>query len=154
CREYVSPNERFITTDTTRHLLSNYLNSLRNVVDNSFIFNGEIGLLTAIHAQDQEFTVDFDGRIVTYTYQEVQDLEHAYAITIHKSQGSEFDIVVLPLYRPQPKLAYRNLLYTAVTRAKSLLVIVGTEEAIGQMIDNVRKAKRYTALNAFLTEGM
>ena len=118
------------------------------------IFNGEIGLLTAIHAQDQEFTVDFDGRIVTYTYQEVQDLEHAYAITIHKSQGSEFDIVVLPLYRPQPKLAYRNLLYTAVTRAKSLLVIVGTEEAIGQMIDNVRKAKRYTALNAFLTEGM
>ena len=89
---------------------------------------------------------------MSYTYQEAEELELAYAITIHKSQGSEFDIVVLPLYRPQPKLAYRNLLYTAVTRAKSLLIIVGTEDAIAQMIENVRKTKRYTALKCFLTE--
>ena len=118
------------------------------------IFNGEIGILKKIQAREQEFEVDFDGRVVTYTYQEVQDLELAYAITIHKSQGSEFDIVVLPIYRTQPKLAYRNLLYTAVTRAKTLLIIVGTEEAIGQMIDNVRKSKRYTALKTFLDEGI
>ena len=119
----------------------------------SGIFNGEIGLLVEILPHERVLTVDFDGRLVSYTYQEAEDLELAYAITIHKSQGSEFDIVILPLYRPQPKLAYRNLLYTAVTRAKTLLIIVGTEEAISQMLENVRKTKRYTALQSFLTEG-
>ena len=82
--------------------------------------------------------------------QDAQDLELAYAITVHKSQGSEFEAVVLPLFRNTPHLCYRNLLYTAVTRAKSLLVMVGSMETLQKMIDNDRKILRYTGLRTFL----
>lgn len=114
------------------------------------IFNGDIGILEEICLREDRLTVRFDDRVATYTKQDAQDLEPAYAITVHKSQGSEFDAVILPIFRGSPHLCYRNLLYTAVTRAKKLLILVGSMETVGQMIDNDRKTLRYTGLSSFL----
>lgn len=94
----------------------------------------------------------FEDRTALYTKQEAQDLELAYAATVHKSQGSEFDAVILPLYRTQRQLCYRNLLYTAVTRAKSLLIIVGSRQTLADMVDNNRKTLRYTGLCHMMRE--
>lgn len=78
------------------------------------------------------------------------DLELAYATTVHKSQGNEFNAVILPMYQGPPQLCYRNLLYTAVTRAKKLLILVGYEQAVAKMVQNNRKTLRYTGLKYFL----
>ncbi len=118
----------------------------------SGIFNGDIGILEEVRLREDILTVRYEDRVATYTKQDAQDLELAYAITVHKSQGSEFDAVVLPLFRNTPHLCYRNLLYTAVTRAKSLLILVGSRETVQRMIDNDRKTLRYTALKHFLSQ--
>ncbi len=118
----------------------------------SGIFNGDIGILEEIRLREDMLTVRYDDRVATYTKEDAQDLELAYAITVHKSQGSEFEAVVLPLYRNTPHLCYRNLLYTAVTRAKSLLIIVGSRETLDRMIENDRKTLRYTGLRHFLMQ--
>ena len=118
----------------------------------SGIFNGDIGVLEEIRLREDLLTVRYDDRVATYTKEDAQDLEPAYAITVHKSQGSEFEAVILPLYRNTPHLCYRHLLYTAVTRAKSLLVIVGSRETLDRMIENDRKTLRYTGLRHFLSK--
>ncbi|MCL2884860.1 MAG: ATP-dependent RecD-like DNA helicase [Oscillospiraceae bacterium] len=112
------------------------------------VFNGDIGMLENI--ENGELAVRYDDRVALYSREDALDLELAYAVTVHKSQGSEFDIVVLPLYYLPPALSYRNLLYTAVTRAKSLLVLVGSKETICRMVDNDKRTRRYTALRWFL----
>ena len=114
------------------------------------IFNGDIGVLEEIRLREDILTVRYEDRVATYTRQDAQDLELAYAITVHKSQGSEFDAVVMPVFRNTPHLCYRNLLYTAVTRAKKLLILVGSRETLQKMIDNDRKTLRYTGLCTFL----
>ncbi len=119
----------------------------------SGVFNGDIGVLESVNRHDETLTVRYDDRVAVYTKQDAQDLELAYAITVHKSQGSEFEAVVLPLFRNSPNLCYRNLLYTAVTRAKKLLIIVGSHETLNSMIANNRKTLRYTGLGDFLRRG-
>ena len=98
------------------------------------------------------FEVLFDDKMVTYFKTDLAELELAYAVTVHKSQGSEFECVILPLFDIPQKLKYRNLLYTAVTRAKKLLVIVGNERIFEEMAANDRKTLRYTLLGDFLNE--
>lgn len=120
--------------------------------DGSGVFNGDIGVLVRVDRAGGVLSVRFDDRTAQYTGDDLNDLEPAYAITIHKSQGSEFDCVVLPLLDMPPPLCYRNLLYTAVTRAKKLLVIVGRRSVVLQMVENNRKNRRYTALRALLKE--
>ena len=112
------------------------------------IFNGDIGILKSIDVQSGTVEVDFDGRQTTIPGEFLTELELAYAVTVHKSQGSEFKAVVLPVINLVPNLAYRNLLYTAVT--KSMLVTVGSAEQINLMTLNDKKAKRYSALKYFL----
>ena len=114
------------------------------------VFNGDIGLLEKIDPREQSMQVRYEDRVAYYSFEQAQELEPAYAITVHKSQGSEFDTVVLPLYRNPPQLCYRNLLYTAVTRAKKLIVAVGSRETVQSMVMNDKKTLRYTGLGHFL----
>ncbi len=116
------------------------------------IFNGDIGYLRAINRQSQEVVAEFDGRTATYPFEQLDQLELAYAVTVHKSQGSEFQAVVMPLLGGFPKLYYRNLLYTAVTRARRLLILIGSQNVIYQMVDNNRRMNRYTCLRDMLEQ--
>lgn len=116
------------------------------------IFNGDIGYIRAINRQTQEVVADFEGRRATYVFDQLDQLELAYAITVHKSQGSEFQAVIIPLLGGFPKLYYRNLLYTAVTRARRLLILIGSQKVIYQMVDNNRRTNRYTCLRDMLVE--
>ena len=115
------------------------------------IFNGDIGIVKEINFFAEQLTVEFDGaRQVRYPCSKTEDLEHAFAVTIHKSQGSEYPAVILPLLTGPRMLMNRNLLYTAVTRAKKCVVIVGSQETVQTMIDNERQQKRYTTLDTFI----
>lgn len=114
------------------------------------IFNGDIGLIERISLKDQVLYIRFDDRLAEYPFDHLDELDYAYAITAHKSQGSEFDIVVLSLPEGMPMLQYRNLLYTAVTRAKQILLIVGSEAVIHHMVDNNRQSNRYSGLRYLL----
>lgn len=114
------------------------------------IFNGDIGVITEINRRSCEITINFDGRYAVYPYSMLEQLELAYAVTVHKSQGSEFEAVILALPQGFDNLCYRNLLYTAITRAKKLLILVGTRERVEAMVDNNRRTLRYTCLRHML----
>lgn len=116
------------------------------------IFNGDIGRILSIDRQQYLVKIDFDGRITSYPFELIDQLELAYAITVHKSQGSEFEAVVLPILGGFERLYYRNLLYTAVTRAKHLLILVGSQSKIMEMVNNNRRTNRYSCLRAMLRE--
>lgn len=117
------------------------------------IFNGDIGIITYVNKVSGVVSIDFEGRKATYTNKNIEQLELAYAVTVHKSQGSEFEAVILTVLGCYDKLCYRNLLYTAVTRAKKLLVIVGDKERIDFMINNNRRTLRYSCLKDMLVKG-
>lgn len=116
------------------------------------IFNGDIGVILAVNKVLRTATIDFEGRVCIYSGTMFDNLELAYAVTVHKSQGSEFNVVILAVFGGFDKLYYRNLLYTAVTRARKMLIIVGSQKRVNFMIDNDRRTLRYTALKNMLTE--
>ncbi len=119
--------------------------------DGDGVFNGDIGYILAVDRKARGLVVEFDdGRVAEYDESLLDDLELAYCMTVHKSQGSEFDAVVLPLLSGPPMLMTRNLLYTAITRAKRLVVIVGREACVRSMVDNDHVTLRYSALDARL----
>ncbi len=118
--------------------------------EGSGIFNGDIGRITDIDLESETMTIDFEGRITEYDFSQLDELEHAYAVTAHKSQGSEYRIVVIPAFDAPFPLMTRNLLYTAVTRAKDIVVIVGNSRSIGTMVGNNRIPVRHTALKLLL----
>lgn len=114
------------------------------------VFNGDIGILKKINYAAGIMKIEFDDRVADYPSDNLSELELAYAVTVHKSQGSEYPVVIMPVIDSPSKLMYRNLLYTGVTRAKKILVLVGVEDKIRQMTDNNRQNKRYSALKDFL----
>lgn len=114
------------------------------------IFNGDIGIITKIDRKTKSLVVKFFDKIARYTFEFAGDLDFAYAITVHKSQGNEFDAVIIPMFSGPPQLYYRNLLYTAVTRAKKTLVLVGNPSTVEYMVNNNRRTKRYSGLKEFL----
>ena len=118
----------------------------------SGVFNGDVGYITEIDIRANMLKVRFDDRVVTYFSEDLSQLELAYAITVHKSQGSEYDYVIIPLCEVPSRLVYRNLLYTAVTRAKKMLILVGDEGVWQAMVKNDKKTLRYTALQKFLKD--
>ena len=124
----------------------------KNGIDGFGIYNGDIGIVRSIDLVTQICTIDFDGRVAEYDFSLMEELELAYAITVHKSQGSEYPIVVIPLYRYTPKLLTRNLFYTAITRAQQMVILVGQEDVAHMMTDNNRQTKRYTGLGYFMTQ--
>jgi exodeoxyribonuclease V alpha subunit len=111
------------------------------------VFNGDIGLIFSVDPDAQQVAVDFDGRVLIYEYAELEELELAYAISVHKSQGSEYRAVVMPIITQHYVLLQRNLLYTAVTRAKELVVLVGTTEALTLAVENAKIQRRNTLLS-------
>ncbi|MBE6739672.1 MAG: ATP-dependent RecD-like DNA helicase [Ruminococcaceae bacterium] len=114
------------------------------------VFNGDVGYVEKIDKRQGSVTVRFEDKTVTYLTEELSQIELAYAVTVHKSQGSEYDCVILPLLDVPMKLKYRNLLYTAVTRAKKLLIVIGDGEVFFSMAENNKKSLRYTLLKEFL----
>ncbi|RJQ38943.1 MAG: ATP-dependent RecD-like DNA helicase [Dehalococcoidia bacterium] len=117
------------------------------------VFNGDIGLVTKIDHESQEVGVTFDGRMVTYDFADMDELMLAYAVSVHKAQGSEFPAVVMPILTQHYMLLQRNLLYTGVTRGKQLVVLVGSIRALAIAVKNDKTLKRYTRLANRLSDG-
>lgn len=131
-----------------------YMNIQSNTNEiGSGIFNGEIGTIIDVDKYDKDIKVQFDDdKIATYNSQDIDQIEHSYAITIHKAQGSEFDVVIMVIPPTSPMLLTRNLLYTGITRAKKLLIIISSENVVNYMIQNVDSKKRNTGLEYKLRE--
>ena len=121
-----------------------------NQTDGAGIFNGDIGRVRRINPQGETLLIDFDDRVCEYDFSLLEDLELAYAITTHKSQGSEYRFVLIPAFEAAYPLMTRNLLYTAVTRAREMVCIVGEQQVLSVMVSNDRKPTRYTALPGIL----
>ena len=144
----------FRTGDKVMQIKNNYdiCWNKDNGEQGSGVFNGDIGRIEGIDSYSQLITVRFDDRVASYYGTEISELEPAYAVTVHKSQGSEFDCVILPLCNLQSQLTYRNLLYTAVTRAKRIMIIVGDRRIVERMVENDRKMLRYSGLKNMIEE--
>jgi exodeoxyribonuclease V alpha subunit len=116
------------------------------VDDGTGVFNGDEGVIKQIDEISEKLIVVYDDRHVEYDFSQLDEVDLSYAVTIHKSQGSEYRVVILPLHSGPPMLMSRNLLYTAVTRAKELVVIVGLAETVNRMVDNNNEVARYSSL--------
>ena len=117
------------------------------------VFNGDMGIIREINEYAENLTVEFDeGKMVEYSFKQLEELELAYAITIHKSQGSEYPAVIIPMYSGPRMLMTRNLIYTAVTRARSCVCLVGRPDAFYTMADNSMEQKRYCGLKTRIEE--
>ena len=114
------------------------------------VFNGDIGWVSRIDQEDRELTIDFDGRLIPYDYSDLDEVVLAYAISVHKSQGSEYPVVILPVTTQHYMLLQRNLIYTGITRAKKLEVLIGTKKALAIAIKNNKPQLRFTYLSGRL----
>ena len=159
-QETLVGNVTFREGDKVMQIKNNYqkewkiINSYRTPVEEGLgIFNGDMGVIREINTVLERITVEFEeGKRVEYGFKEAQELELAYAVTIHKSQGSEYPAVILPLLNGPRMLMNRNLLYTAVTRAKSCVCVVGSLETFHAMIENSQEQKRYSGLRERIEE--
>ncbi|WP_053955778.1 ATP-dependent RecD-like DNA helicase [Inediibacterium massiliense] len=150
-------DKTFRVGDKVMQMKNNYNLKWKGIDDaeGEGVFNGDFGYIHSIDEEEKELCVLFDEeKIVTYDFSQLDELELAYSITIHKSQGSEFPIVVMPIFWGPPMLLTRNLLYTAVTRAKELVVMVGIEGSLKNMVDNYRVIKRNSGLGIRLKRFM
>ncbi|MBQ7355016.1 MAG: ATP-dependent RecD-like DNA helicase [Clostridia bacterium] len=124
----------------------------RGEEEGSGIFNGDIGRIEQINFADETMVLRFDDRIAEYDFSQMEELEHAWAITSHKSQGSEYPVVTIPAYNYSSRLLTRNLLYTAVTRAQRMVIMVGRPQVVQGMVENNRQVNRYTGLRFLLSQ--
>ncbi len=141
--------------DKVMHIKNNYdlIWTKDDGTSGSGIFNGDMGIITEIDKAIGTLRIRVDDKEAIYEFEQAgQELEHAYAVTIHKSQGNEYSAVIIPLFRGTSKLKYRNLLYTGITRAKEILIIIGESRVLTQMIANDKKTLRYTGLLGMLLE--
>lgn len=151
-QEAMNPSEIFLKRGAVQYRLKDKVMQIRNNYDKE-VFNGDIGTITRVDLEERELTVDFDGRDVVYDVTELDELVLAYATTIHKSQGSEYPIVVMPVTMSHFAMLQRNLLYTGVTRAKKILVLIGEKRAVSYAIKNETTADRNTKLAERLQNG-
>ncbi len=153
-KEITSGSRIFREGDKVMQIKNNYnIIWTKDSEEGTGVFNGDIGIIKKIDKVNACMAVWFDDKEAVYSLESLNELEHAYAMTVHKSQGNEFPAVIIPVMGVVPQLCYRNLLYTAVTRAKKLMVMVGNEAQIGDMVKNNSKTRRYSALKHFLSDG-
>lgn len=148
-REYKFREVVFREGDRVMQTRNNYdINWFRDsdAKDGYGIFNGDIGVIKHIDLVESSMEILFDDRVVNYDLSLLDDIEHAYAVTVHKSQGSEYPVVIIPMCSAAPMLLTRNLLYTAVTRAQRMVILVGREEILCRMLENNKLTTRYTGL--------
>ena len=146
-REHAAHGIIFREGDKVMQIRNNYeVPWVKGTFEGTGIFNGDIGYIRKIDEKEKEMIIEFEDREATYEFGILDELEHAYAITVHKSQGSEYPVVILPLHDCPPMLRTRNLFYTAVTRAREMVVLVGSREIASQMVENNRQVLRYTAI--------
>lgn len=153
-KEKVFSNKVFREGDKVMQVINNYDKKFSiGGEDFTGVYNGDIGYIKKIDLINEKIIVTFDEtKDIVYDFDEIDQLEHSYAITIHKSQGSEFDFCILPLFTAYPRLFTRNLLYTAMTRAKKMLIIIGSKKVIEYMVDNIESKKRLTGLKEKILE--
>ena len=146
-REKQAHGTIFREGDRVMQISNNYeLEWEKNGIEGLGLFNGDIGRIVRINKNDSYMAIDFEDKIVKYPFDLLDELELAYAITVHKSQGSEYPVVIIPMYYCPPMLMSRNLLYTAVTRAKRMVILVGRSDIPFKMAQNNREVLRYTTL--------
>ncbi len=146
-------NRIFRCGDKVMQIKNNYtVEWEKNGYEGIGIFNGDIGIIEEINLKNENMIINFDERTVVYDFTFLDELELAYAITVHKSQGSEYPCVIVPLYRCPPMLMTRNLLYTAVTRASKMVILVGRNSVLCNMVENNYHAVRHTGLKEILNE--
>ena len=138
----VHGSRTFKTGDKVMQIVNNY---------DKEVFNGDIGWISGINREERDLTIDFDGKQISYDFSELDEVVLAYSISVHKSQGSEYPAVVLPVMTQHYLLLQRNLIYTGITRAKKLVVLVGTKKALAIAIKNNKPQMRYTHLCKRLT---
>ena len=144
-QKYLNPSEDELMRGEKVLRVGDKVMQIRNNYDKE-VFNGDIGRIIRINREDQEVIVDYDGRFVSYEYAELDEIVMAYAVSVHKSQGSEYQAVVMPVLTQHYMLLQRNLLYTGITRGKKLVILVGTRKAIAIAIKNDKQQRRYTLL--------
>ncbi|MDR3665750.1 MAG: ATP-dependent RecD-like DNA helicase [Ignavibacteriaceae bacterium] len=144
----LNPNEVLFTRGRRGYKIGDKVMQLRNNYDKD-VFNGDIGLINTVDVEDQKLEIIFNGKIVQYDFLDLDDITLAYAITVHKSQGSEYPCVILPITTSHYIMLQRNLLYTAVTRASKMMIITGSKQALQIAIANKKSRKRYTSLFCF-----
>lgn len=149
-QEALNPGEEGLRRSGYQYRVNDKVMQIRNNYDKE-VFNGDIGVVREVDLRERILKVDFDQRMVVYEAAELDELVHAYAATIHKSQGSEYPIVVMPILMNHYVMLQRNLVYTGITRAKKILVIVGTKKALSYAVRNVTVTKRNTMLKDRLT---
>ena len=148
-QDVLNPTGKKVQKGSVQYRLNDKVIQLKNNYEKD-IYNGDIGFINGIDLEAEEISVNFDGRTVRYGFYELDEITLSYAITIHKSQGSEFKCVVIPILTSHYMLLQRNLLYTAITRARELVIIVGSKKAIGMAVNRNIVEKRYTGLKELL----
>jgi exodeoxyribonuclease V alpha subunit len=142
----LNPGEDAIVRGNRNFRVSDKVMQIKNNYDKE-VFNGDIGIIKKIDSENQEVTISFDGLPIPYDFTDLDEIVLAYAVSVHKSQGSEYPAVIIPILTQHYILLQRNLIYTAVTRGKRLVVMVGTKKALALAVNNDRVRKRYTCLS-------
>ena len=141
----LNPSAFEVTVGTRQFRIADKVMQIKNDYDKD-VFNGDIGFITAINSEEHNISVNIDGREIHYDYTELDELVLAYAVSIHKSQGSEYPVVVIPIVMAHYIMLARNLIYTGITRGKKLVVLIGSKKALFLAVKNDKTVKRYTRL--------
>ena len=148
-QDILNPDSRKVMRGITKYGVNDKVIQLKNNYEKD-VYNGDIGFVSGIDFEMEEIKVDFDGRTVSYDFYELDEISLSYAISIHKSQGSEFKCTIIPILTSHYMLLQRNLLYTAISRARELAILVGSKKAIGIAVNRNIVEKRYTSLKELL----
>ena len=147
----LNPQNQGIMIGQRKYMVSDKVMQIRNNYEKE-VFNGDIGRITEINNMDQKVIIQFENREISYNFTELDEIILAYAITVHKSQGSEYPAIVIPLLTQHYIMLQRNLIYTAITRARKLVVVAGNKKALAIGVKNNKAQKRYTYLEKRLSD--